>query len=314
MSRPVPGASDASPAVSVIVPAYNEEATIRACIEALLAQDCPGEVEVIVVDNGSTDRTREAVSEYPVRLVLESDAIGSYAARNKGVEAARGPILAFTDADCVPAPHWISAALACFADPDTYVVGGEIVPDAPASDVERFLVRQGALSQSRAMGHRYLPYFATANVFFRREVFERVGPFNADLKSGGDVDLCWRAQEAGLGPLRLAEAAIVHHRHRANLPEMLRQQFKWGLGAGCLSRLHGARMGPVRRRIERDGYRRIASALARWALDLPGALFGGRDGRVRAREAWWEVRSALAWKRGYRIGLHRPEVTRTARL
>ena len=79
-----------------------------------------------VVDNGSTDSTADVVAGYPVDLVREHDAVGSYPARNRGIAVARGAILAFTDADCVPVPEWLRMALTAFDDPKVHMVGGEI--------------------------------------------------------------------------------------------------------------------------------------------------------------------------------------------
>src|SRR5688572_8958532 len=97
------------PFVSVIVPVLNDEARIGGCVAALLAQDYPRErYEVIVVDNGSTDRTYEVVRGYPVTLLSEAQIRSSFAARNKGMREAVGEIFAFTDSDCTPAPQWLA--------------------------------------------------------------------------------------------------------------------------------------------------------------------------------------------------------------
>lgn len=303
-----------SPAVTVIVPVYNGAAEIGACIEALLAQDAPpGGLEIVVVDNGSTDATRDVVRRYPVILREETERVGSYAARNRGAEAARGPILGFTDADCVPAPGWVAAACKMFEDPDVVIVGASVVPAAPRSEVERYLEERGSLSYRRSFEHPYRPYFPTAGVFYRREAFRRAGGFNSTLISGGDADLSWRLQAAGAGQVVFCPEAQVEHRHRSDVRQMRRQQFKWGLGGGSLSRLHGAAMGPVRRRIDRQGYANILSAAARLVVALPGAA-GGAAGRVRLHRRWWDVVNAVHWKAGYIVGLHFPRAARRARL
>jgi hypothetical protein len=125
MSDPAP------PAVSVVVPVRNGAATLPALLDALAAQDLDLPWELLVVDNGSRDDTPELVRRHPVgaRLLHESQ-VGSYAARNAGIAEAAAPVLAFTDADCVPEPGWLSAGLAALDGCD--LVGGDIVPIASA--------------------------------------------------------------------------------------------------------------------------------------------------------------------------------------
>jgi glycosyltransferase involved in cell wall biosynthesis len=93
------------PFVSIIVPVYNGSRTIDALLTSLLALDYPPDQhEILIVDNKSTDDTRQRIQRYPVTLLEETEIQGSYAARNRGIEAAQGEILAFTDADCVVEP------------------------------------------------------------------------------------------------------------------------------------------------------------------------------------------------------------------
>src|SRR3954447_26423119 len=103
----------ALPAVSVVVPVRDGARVIGECLDALTAQRGAPPYEVLVVDNGSTDNTAAAVRAHPSAptLVTESRP-GSYAARNAGIIAAAGSVLAFTDADCTPAPTWLAAAMA----------------------------------------------------------------------------------------------------------------------------------------------------------------------------------------------------------
>ena len=96
------------PRASVIVPAFNAAGTIGDCLEALLAQDYPADrLEIIAVDNRSTDGTADVMCRYPVRVVEESRMQSSYAARNAGLAVAQGSVLLFTDADCIPDRSWV---------------------------------------------------------------------------------------------------------------------------------------------------------------------------------------------------------------
>lgn len=302
------------PDVSIVIVNWNTCDLLCRCLDAVAYTTADLDTEVIVVDNGSTDGTCEVVERYPVRLVHEPAAVGSYAARNRGIEAARGRILGFTDADCIPAPEWVRAACKVFDDPAVCAVGAQVVPAAPASEVEAYLAQRGSLSPRHSLRHRFRPYFPTAGVFYRREVFERVGPFNADLISGGDADLSWRAIGAGCGEVRYAPEAVVEHRHRSDVRGMRRQRFKWGLGAGCLSRLHRREMGGIRRRIALQGYVDVAASLVRLLAALPAGLAGGAEGRRAVRWRWWDLANFVCWKAGYLVGALRPQAARNARL
>ena len=202
------------PTVTVVVPVRDGAATIRTCIEALLAQDWPREaLELIVVDNRSSDATRAVVATYPVRLLEERQVQSSYAARNRGVAASHGEILAFTDADCVPDPGWIRALAAAFAHPNVGVAAGPIEAWRSERLVERYQAVR-ALRAERALRHPVLPFAQTANAACPRMVFDTVGGFDTACPFGGDLDFCWRVQRRTGLQLRYEPAAVVRHRHR----------------------------------------------------------------------------------------------------
>ena len=120
---------------SVIVPVYNDP-RVEACISSLLTQDYPKELyEVIVVDNNSNDTTSEVIQRFNVKYVRE-DRKGSYFARNKGLEIAKGDVAAFIDADCVAAPHWLSELLRDFKDPHVGGIGGRLLKLEPRTWVQ----------------------------------------------------------------------------------------------------------------------------------------------------------------------------------
>ena len=202
------------PTVSVIVPVHNGEATIRTCLEALLAQDWPRDaLEVIVVDNRSTDATRAIVAEYAVSLVEEHEVQSSYAARNRGVADSHGRILAFTDADCVPDRGWVRAFAAALEPDSVGLAAGPIEAWRAERLVERYQAIR-ALRADRAFGHPVLPFAQTANAACRREVFDSVGGFDAACRFGGDLDFCWRVQLLTGMRLVYEPRALVQHRHR----------------------------------------------------------------------------------------------------
>lgn len=202
------------PNISIIVPVYNGEATIRTCVEALLGLDYPRDrFEVIIVDNKSIDGTRRIVEGYAVTLLQEAAVQSSYAARNLGIAHASGDILAFTDADCVPERGWLRAIIAVIEPADVGGVAGAIEAFRADSAVERYQA-QRAIRADRAYKHKVLPFAQTANAAYKREVFEKIGLFDPTLIYGGDLDFSWRMQ-SGAGLRLVYEAlAFVWHRHR----------------------------------------------------------------------------------------------------
>jgi glycosyltransferase involved in cell wall biosynthesis len=122
------------PFVSVIVPVFNDARRLVGCIEGLRGQSYPSErFEVLVIDNGSTDDPAAAVDRHGlVRLMVEPKP-GPYAARNLGIAKASGEVLAFTDADCVPAPEWLEAGVRELNALSADVLGGaiEVMPRVP---------------------------------------------------------------------------------------------------------------------------------------------------------------------------------------
>jgi glycosyltransferase involved in cell wall biosynthesis len=227
--------------VSVIVPVYNGERTLRGCLDALAGQDVPGvEFEVLVVDNGSTDGTWALIESYgaPVRGIQETAIRGSYAARNAGTRASNGEIVAFTDADCIPRPNWLKLILEGFSDPAVGCVGGQVIGLAPTTPAEIFAQRKGVLNQEMSFRGSYRPHFATANVAYRRDVLAQLGGFHPSLESGGDADLCWRMQELTDWQIRFQPEALVEHHHRMGWRELWKQYHRYGRGRAALRILH----------------------------------------------------------------------------
>ncbi len=193
-------------AVSVIVPAMNARETLPRALEALAEQNLDAGYEVIVVDDGSDDDTAEVAARAPGPVsVVAKPRGGPGSARNRGVEAARGDVLAFTDADCFPAADWLREGLAAIERTD--LVQGAVWPD-PLAPRRPF---------DRSLWVTFDPgLYQTANMFVRRSVFERVGGFEDWLRPdsashfGEDVVFAWRARRAG-ARAAFCERAVVRH-------------------------------------------------------------------------------------------------------
>lgn len=224
-----------TPLISVIIPVRNGGDSIHRCLTSLLATSYSVERrEIIVVDNGSTDRTAEIVGGFPVRYVTALERRGAPAARNVGIRAARGEILAFTDADCAVTSGWLAAIARAFERPEVGAVAGEILPYPPTTPAERYASRIRHLSPQRYLARPRLPFAVFANLAFRREVFDRIGLLDEHLFQGDSTDFCTRFVRGSGLKLEYAPHAVVFHRHRATTWDFLTQQWNYGRGHALL--------------------------------------------------------------------------------
>ncbi len=229
------------PMVSVVVPVRNGAATIAECLGALLDQTYPSDrVEIIAVDNASTDRTAQLIRRLPVRYVYEP-LIGRSHARNRGIESSRGEVVAFTDDDCVADRGWLVALIARFDSDEVSSVAGEIESFAPQTAAQRYAQAHYPSHQSVVLALDE-PFAITANVAFRRDVFARIGVFDPAFVTAEDVDFGWRFFAAGL-KMAYAPAATVAHRTRPNAWQLFRQQAGYGYGRAILRERYGLRRG-----------------------------------------------------------------------
>jgi glycosyltransferase involved in cell wall biosynthesis len=290
VSRPsVIGLQEAGPAVSVVVPAYNNRATIGRCIESLLAQESPAKgYEVIVIDNNSSDNTHLIVRQYPVRLGFERVLQSPAAARTRGIEMARGPILAFIDADCVAGPTWLINLTTPFLDPAVGVVGGPIVPQEPDTGLVEAFLAAAKTYDPRPHGTAEPIGFPTGNVAYRRAALECVGPFDAAMPWGEDIDLAWRVQAIGGFKGVYMDDAVVYHKHCSTVKGLFSQHSKYGTCDIVLSTLYRGATFHVR--TPRYQLRRIAQHVR--ALGTYCASFAVRLFRWRR---WRSDRLYLAW-------------------
>ncbi len=218
-------------AVSVIIPVFNNYEGIRACLRALTRQTLNRELfEVIVVDNGSADDRHallesEFKDQFCLRLVKESMR-GSYAARNKGIREARGDILAFTDSDCSPESEWLESGMKALQEnPNCGFVGGEVEQAFESKDAPNAaeIHDQNYFQQERNIAEK--KFTPTANLFTRMDIMDRVGPFNADLFSGGDLEWCQRCERRGLHGV-YASGARMKHKARATFQALLERDIR----------------------------------------------------------------------------------------
>ncbi|MGE5658520.1 MAG: glycosyltransferase [Actinomycetota bacterium] len=239
------------PTVSVVIPVYNGEADLPDLLNCLKAQTYPpSQVEYLLVDNQSGDRTAailQAAAEdqqlnMTIRPLAENQIQSSYAARNTGIRASRGEILAFTDVDCRPQPQWLATLVAPFATPEVAIAVGEILPLPGSTLWEQHAALENTLSQKHTLAHPFCPYGQTANLAIRRLALIQVGLFRPYLTSGGDADLCWRILRETDYQWYFVEAAVVQHRHRSTWRQLQNQWYRYGESNQYLHELHGVEL------------------------------------------------------------------------
>jgi glycosyltransferase involved in cell wall biosynthesis len=204
--------------VSIIVPVRNGEKTIEKLLAALLVQNyLRDKIQIIIVDNDSQDKTIEIIKNFPVILAEENTIHSSYAARNKGLTIAKGEIIAFTDADCIPARDWISEGVRALIEQKADMAGGKISfllsahpSAAELIDSVIFLQNEQYIKHNRAA--------VTANLFVCKELFSKVGLFR-EIQFGDDFHWTQKATQSGVS-LIYAKQAIVDHPAR-NLRDLL---------------------------------------------------------------------------------------------
>jgi glycosyltransferase AglI len=218
------------PLVTVVVPTHNGEGSLPRLLDALGRQTAPVELfEVLVVDDCSEDASAAIVEASPhARLIRAPERGGSYVARNRGVAEARGSVLAFTDTDCLPAEGWIEAGCAAIQADGADVVAGHVeVPLGQKPTTAALLDFTRYLDQQRHVDEH--GFGATANLWVRREVLERVGPFNERLTTGGDLEFGNRVARSGF-ELRYAPDVVVEHQPRSRARQLALKGYRIGLG------------------------------------------------------------------------------------
>ena len=230
------------PSVSVIIPVKNRSEDIRNCLRSLLSLDYPADsLEVIVIDDGSTDDTRKVIDSFPVRSVYLNQTLGASACRNRGVKEARGELIAFIDSDCLVDPNWLKELVPYFHHEQIGIVGGYVDSAHTKSLVDRYESVNSPLNMGprplRGMSDSSTLYVPTCNLIVRKKAFVEVGGFAEELKVGEDVDLCWRLRKYGCWLLYLPQGKVMH-RHRSPLSRMLKRRYDYGTSEAILFSRH----------------------------------------------------------------------------
>jgi glycosyltransferase involved in cell wall biosynthesis len=214
------------PRITVVVAAYNAERVIDGCLASLAASTYP-DLEVIVCDDGSTDTTRQRARRYPF-TVLELQHGGLSVARNEGIAAARGEIVAFLDADARCHSEWPYHLAVAFEDEAVKGAGGPNLPLPEAGFVERAVALAPGNPVEVLISDTRAEHVPGCNMAFRRSALEAVGGFDPVYTvAGDDVDVCWRLLDRG-DQIAFSPAAQVLHHRRSSVWAYLRQQVGYG--------------------------------------------------------------------------------------
>jgi glycosyltransferase involved in cell wall biosynthesis len=237
----------ALPEVSVVVPTRDRAGRLEGLLRSLAQQTlAPERFEVIVVDDGSTDRTAEMLAGESRRArlrirILRGRGSGPAVARNAGWRAAQAPLVAFTDDDCEAAPDWLERLAAAAAEHPGAVIQGSTTP------IPRELERTAPFTRTKSIVEPS-PWFQTCNIAYPRDLLARLGGFDERFREpqGEDVDLGWRARELGARPVWCASARIHHAVEDVGAVDFLRDATR-SAGAVSVFRRHPALRGEALR-------------------------------------------------------------------
>lgn len=246
VAHPRPATGPSHHDVTVVIPVRNNIFGVSRLVRSLR------DMQVVVVDDGSTVPISEAdfaEAHCPVRVVRHQRSRGPAAARNTGLRVCDTDFVAFLDSDVVPRRGWLEALLGHFCDPAVALVAPRIVS---LREPENLLARYEAVRSSLDLGMREAPvvplgsvaYVPSAAIICRRSALIEVGGFDETLRSGEDVDLCWRLVEAG-ARLRYEPIALVGHDHRTQLREWFARKAFYGESAAPLSVRHPGKTAPM---------------------------------------------------------------------
>ena len=277
------------PEISVVVCTYNGSRSIRDTLNGLINLDYPN-YEVIVVDDGSTDNVGAVVAEYPVRLIRTANQ-GLSAARNTGMRAATGKIVAYIDDDAYPDPHWLKYLAWTFLTTDCVGVGGPNIPPPGDGPIAECVAHAPGGPVHVLISAQEAEHIPGCNCAFRKDALLAVGGFDPVFRAAGDdVDLCWRLMEMGW-KIGFNAAAMVWHHRRNSLRAYFKQQKGYGRAEALLERKWPSKYNAAGHvtwagRLYGKG---VTQALGRWRI------YQGTWGSALFQRLYEPVPGTVAW-------------------
>jgi glycosyltransferase involved in cell wall biosynthesis len=224
--------------ISIIIPTFNSAQVLKPCLESLTNQTVGGEnYEVIVVDDGSTDETKDIVAKYPVKYIYQHNR-GPAVARNNGVRQAEGEIVLFTDADCDPHPNWVEEMIKPMEDPQVVGLKGAY-KTRQKELIARLVQIEYEHKYERMNRFKYIDFIDTYSAGYRKDIFLKYGGFDERYPKASveDQEFSFRLFHDGYKMVFNPEA-IVYHRHSARLMDYLRKKYKIAFWKAFLLKRH----------------------------------------------------------------------------
>jgi glycosyltransferase involved in cell wall biosynthesis len=254
--------------ISVVIPVLNEENVIGRCLKSLTQQILPrASFEVILVDNGSIDRTLEIASSFEKELTLTfMQRTGTHisALRNLGAASSKGQFLAFLDADCIAPSHWLSEAVELLQSDESAVVGARYAIPENSSWLAR------AWYQDQHSLHGPVSYLPGGDLLLSRATFEKVGGFDETIETSEDYEFCCRASGLGFRVLAIPSLSVMHLGTPQTIVSFYRKQLWHGISVHKVflrDRFHSQYLKSVLHAIC------IVGCLIATAIGIPVALF-----------------------------------------
>ena len=271
----LPPTLSAYPKVSVIICAYNAERTMDRCLASVERLNYPN-YEVIVVNDGSTDATREICERYDRVRLINQENKGLSAARNVGLSASTGDIIAYTDSDCMADPDWLTYLVARFQSSTFGAVGGPNLSPPDDSLVPSCVAVSPGAPTHVLLDDEVAEHIPGCNMAFRREALEATAGFDPVFRAAGDdVDLCWRLQNKGY-KIGFSPAAVVWHFRRNTVRDYLKQQRGYGKAEALLYFKHPYRFNLLG---QSRWFGRIYGDISSFLLSLRPKIYSGVFGR-----------------------------------
>ena len=292
------------PRVSVVVCTHNGESTLSRCLAHAERLDYP-DFEVILVDDGSTDASASIAARHDCTLISTANQ-GLAAARNTGLVASSGEIVAYIDDDAYPDPQWLRYLVTAIEDHGFAGVGGPNLPPADDGTIAKCVAESPGGPIHVLLSDREAEHLPGCNMAFRRDSLREIGGFDPQFRvAGDDVDICWRLRDAGHA-LGFSPAAVVWHARRNSVRAYLRQQRGYGAAEALLERKWPDRYCPGghARWLGRLYGQGLATSFGRgrvyygtWGSEPFQSLYGPSAGALSslgARPAWHAVLAGLA--------------------
>jgi glycosyltransferase involved in cell wall biosynthesis len=257
--------------ISIVIPTFNSAKVLGKCLESLTNQTVGREkYEVIVVDDGSNDGTKDVVAKYPVTYIYQQNS-GPAVARNNGVRRAEGDIILFTDADCEPQPNWVDEMIKPMNDPQVVGVKG-IYKTRQKEPIARLVQIEYEHKYERMKKFKYIDFIDTYSAGYRKDIFRKYGGFDERYPKASveDQEFSFRLSRDGHKMVFNPEA-VVYHRHSSRLMDYLRKKYKIAYWKAFLLKRHP---GKVRTDTHTPQSLKIQMLLALGTvLGLAGPLF-----------------------------------------